>query len=86
MFSRSVIFLKSEAGRKAAAVSFSLRVSILVLLVSPLDEKLLPFSVSSVCDSYSSGGKCGITRVTRYILHMNTKLRMYRITLTLLIN
>ena len=48
---------KREGGRKAAAVSFSLRVLMLVLFVSPLDEKLLPFSASSICDSYSGGGK-----------------------------
>ena len=54
---------KREGGRKAAAVSFSLRVPMLVLFVSPLDEKLLPFAVSSVCDSYSSGGKCDAARL-----------------------
>ena len=48
---------KREGGRKAAAVSFSLRVLKLALPVWPPDEKLLPASASSSCDSYSNGGR-----------------------------
>ena len=43
---------KRDAGKKAAAVSSSLRVLMLVLPVRPVDEKLLPDSASSVCGTY----------------------------------
>ena len=49
---------KREAGRKVAAVVFTLRVEMLVFLASPTEEKLLPVSASSACGSYSCGGKC----------------------------
>ena len=43
---------KRDAGKKAAAFSFSLRVLMLVLPVRPVDEKLLPDSASSVSGTY----------------------------------
>ena len=48
---------KSEAGRKTAAVSSSLRVLMLVFPISPLDEKVLPFAASSACGIYYNEGK-----------------------------
>jgi len=48
-----VINWKREAGRKAAAVSFALRVIRFVFPVRLLDEKLLPLAASSVCGIYN---------------------------------
>ena len=47
------INLNREAGKKAAAVSFARRVEMLILPVRSLEEKLVPFAASSVCDCYS---------------------------------
>jgi len=44
----------------------------LIFPVCPLDEKLLPFAARSVCDSYSSRGKCG----TDY--NWNLKLKIHK--------
>ena len=46
------IYVKRDAGRKAAAVSFALRVIELAVPVRLLDEKLLPFIASSVRSIY----------------------------------
>ena len=50
---------KREAGRKVAAVVFTLRSVMVKFPAPPSDEKLLPVSASSVCGSYSCGGKYG---------------------------
>ena len=60
---RFVIDWKREAGRKVAALVFTLRAVIFVFPVSPPDEKLLPVSASSACGSYSCGGKHAVFRV-----------------------
>jgi len=49
----SVIDWKREAGRKAAAVSFSLRELIAVVPVRPVDEKLLPLMSRSASGTYN---------------------------------
>ena len=55
---RFVIDWKREAGKKAAAFEFTLRVVTLVFPVPSPDEKLLPVLASSSCGCYSCEWKC----------------------------
>ena len=75
MLLRSVIDWKREGGRKAAAVSFSLRGLMLALPVWPPDEKLLPASASSTRGSYSYGGKCRV--LVRSTIHTYKQMVMH---------
>ena len=54
MLSKSVSDWERDADKKAAAVSFSLRVLMLVFPVRSVDKKLLPDSANSVCVTYNN--------------------------------